>query len=53
MCYAVRYERLPTHLLKWDHNIIFCKNKQRWVLQIINIFRISDDTWEEMREIDF
>jgi hypothetical protein len=45
-CYAIRYanEGLPTHLLKWNHSVIFCKNKQRWVLQIINIFRISDDT---------
>lgn len=45
--------RLPTHLLKWDHGIIFCKNEQRWVLQIINAFGLSDDAWKELREIDF
>lgn len=44
--------RLPTHLLKWDHRIIFCKNEQRRVLQIINIFTVFDDAWKELREID-
>lgn len=43
--------RLPTHLLKRDHSIIFCKNEQCWVLQVVNFFSVSDDAWEELREM--
>lgn len=39
---------LPAHLLKRDHRIIFCKNEQRWVLQIVNSFGVSDDAWKEL-----